>query len=200
MSTRIFIPGDSGAVALGADRLAARMAEALKARGSDARIVRNGSRGLYWLEPMVEVETEAGRVAYGPVKTSDIDSLLDAGFLDGGDHPLSLGLTEDIPFLKRQTRLTFARCGITDPLSLEDYRGHGGLAGLTKAVEMAPAVRLTVENYAIEQMGLLVDQGTAFTADQFSDMVDDNRVTIEGALNDLAKNKKLSENPSLFLF
>ena len=138
MSTRIFIPGDSGAVALGADRLAARMAEALKARGSDARIVRNGSRGLYWLEPMVEVETEAGRVAYGPVKTSDIDSLLDAGFLDGGDHPLSLGLTEDIPFLKRQTRLTFARCGITDPLSLEDYRGHGGLAGLTKAVEMAP--------------------------------------------------------------
>jgi formate dehydrogenase iron-sulfur subunit len=138
MSVKIYIPGDSGSVALGADRLAIRMAEALKARDLDAEIIRNGSRGLYWLEPMVEVETGKGRVAYGPVKASDVDGLLEAGLLEGGDHPLSLGAPEEMPFLKRQTRLTFARCGITDPLSLEDYRDHGGLTGLTNAVAMEP--------------------------------------------------------------
>jgi formate dehydrogenase iron-sulfur subunit len=140
MSVKIYIPGDSGSVALGADRLAIRMAEALKARDLDAEIVRNGSRGLYWLEPMVEVETGKGRVAYGPVKASDVDGLLEAGLLEGGDHPLSLGAPEELPFLKRQTRLTFARCGITDPLSLDDYRDHGGLTGLTNAVAMEPEV------------------------------------------------------------
>jgi len=137
MSVKIYIPGDSGAVALGADRLAARMAEAIKAQDIDAQIVRNGSRGLYWLEPMVEVETGNGRIAYGPVKPSDIDSLLSAGLTQGGDHPLRLGAPEDIPFLKRQTRLTFARCGVTDPLSVEDYRNNGGLTGLTNAVAMS---------------------------------------------------------------
>ncbi|KJS13039.1 MAG: formate dehydrogenase, partial [Hoeflea sp. BRH_c9] len=138
MSVKIYIPGDSGAVAVGADRVAIRMAEAIKARDLDVTIIRNGSRGLYWLEPMVEVETTAGRVAYGPVKAADIDGLLDAGLLEGGDHPLCLGATENIPFLMRQTRLTFARCGVTDPLSLEDYRNHGGLTGLMNAVAMTP--------------------------------------------------------------
>ncbi|MBU4529476.1 MAG: NADH-quinone oxidoreductase subunit NuoF [Hoeflea sp.] len=138
MSVKIYIPGDSGALAVGADKVAMRMAEAISARDLDVEIVRNGSRGLYWLEPMVEIETAAGRVAYGPVKPSDVEGLLAAGLLEGGDHPLCLGTTADIPYLKRQTRLTFARCGITDPLSLEDYRNHGGLAGLTNAVAMRP--------------------------------------------------------------
>lgn len=138
MSVKIFIPADSGALAVGANRLAGAMAEAIQARALDAEIVRNGSRGLYWLEPMVEVETDRGRVAYGPVKSSDLNGLLDAGMLEGGDHPLSLGLTEQIPFLARQTRLTFARCGVTDPLSLEDYRAHGGLNGLETAIGMRP--------------------------------------------------------------
>jgi formate dehydrogenase iron-sulfur subunit len=139
MSLKVYIPGESGAVALGADRLAAQFTEAIKARDLDAEIIRNGSRGLYWLEPMLEVDTKAGRVAYGPVKPSDLNGLLDAGLLEGGDHPLSLGLTEEIPFLKRQTRLTFARCGLTDPLSLEDYRAHGGLEGLETALGMTPS-------------------------------------------------------------
>src|SRR5690606_33905031 len=85
------------------------------------------------------VETAAGRFAYGPVRAGDVASLLDAGLLDGGKHPLFLGETEKIPFLARQTRLTFARCGVIDPLSLDDYRAHDGLKGLEKAVAMAPA-------------------------------------------------------------
>ncbi|HSX76294.1 MAG TPA: NADH-quinone oxidoreductase subunit NuoF, partial [Shinella sp.] len=110
-----------------------------EARGLDVTIVRNGSRGMHWLEPLVEVETTEGRIAYGPVKPADVPGLLDAGLLDGKAHPLCLGGTEDIPFLKNQTRLTFARCGVIDPVSLQDYKAHGGLRGLEKAIAMAPA-------------------------------------------------------------
>jgi formate dehydrogenase iron-sulfur subunit len=138
MTVKIYIPRDAAALALGAEKVATAMAEAIAARGLDAMIVRNGSRGMHWLEPLVEVATAAGRVAYGPVKARDVASLLDAGLLSGAAHPLCLGKTEAIPFLKQQTRLTFARCGLIDPLSLDDYRAHGGLRGLEKAVAMQP--------------------------------------------------------------
>ena len=136
MTVTIFVPRDSAALAVGAERVAAALAKEISARKLDAKIVRNGSRGMFWLEPMVEVETATGRVAYGPVKPSDISSLLDSGLLDGGNHALSLGKTDEIPFLKNQTRLTFARVGITDPLSLDDYKAHGGLNGLKNAIAM----------------------------------------------------------------
>lgn len=139
MTAVIYIPDDSGALALGAEKVAKAVQAELSARGLEAKIVRNGSRGAYFLEPMVEVETAEQRVAYGPVSAKDVPSLFDADFLAGGAHRLALGPTHKIPFLAKQTRLTFARCGITDPLSLDDYRRHGGLAGLEKAVAMAPA-------------------------------------------------------------
>ncbi|SIQ91097.1 formate dehydrogenase beta subunit [Rhizobium sp. RU20A] len=139
MTVTLYVPKDAAALALGADKVAVTLAAEIAARGLDARIVRNGSRGMHWLEPLVEVTTEAGRIAYGPVRANDVVSLLDAGLLTGGAHPLCLGPTEEIPFLKRQTRLTFARCGITDPLSLDDYRTHGGLKGLENAVSLPQA-------------------------------------------------------------
>jgi formate dehydrogenase iron-sulfur subunit len=139
MTPVIYIPDDSGALALGAEKVAKAVHAELSARGIEAKIVRNGSRGAYFLEPMVEVETAESRVAYGPVSAKDVPALFDANFLAGGEHKLALGPTHKIPFLAKQTRLTFARCGITDPLSLDDYRKHGGLAGLEKAVAMAPA-------------------------------------------------------------
>ncbi|WP_324762440.1 NADH-quinone oxidoreductase subunit NuoF [Sinorhizobium meliloti] len=139
MTVRIYIPRDAAAIALGAEKVVEAMAGEIAARGLDATIVRNGSRGMHWLEPLVEVETAAGRVAYGPVKARDVASLLDAGLISGRAHPLCLGKTEEIPFLKRQTRLTFARCGVIDPLSLEDYRAHRGLLGLERAIAMQPA-------------------------------------------------------------
>lgn len=139
MKPHIYIPGDSGALALGAEKVAKAIEQELAERGIEAKIVRNGSRGAYFLEPMVEVETDAGRVAYGPVKPSDMKSLFDSGFLSGGHHKHWLGDPEAIPYIAKQTRLTFARCGIIDPLSLEAYESHGGLAGLRKAVAMAPA-------------------------------------------------------------
>jgi formate dehydrogenase iron-sulfur subunit len=139
VSATIFVPGDSGALALGADKVASAIEREIAARGLDAKLVRNGSRGAYFLEPMVEVATASGRVAYGPVAARDVSALFDAGLLSGGAHKLSLGDPEKISFLARQTRLTFARCGITDPVSLDDYKAHDGLKGLQKAVTMAPA-------------------------------------------------------------
>jgi formate dehydrogenase iron-sulfur subunit len=129
--TRVFVPRDAAALAVGADDVAAALA-------GQADVVRTGSRGLFWLEPMIEVETPAGRVAYGPVDASDVAGLLADGLLTGGAHRLRLGVADEIPFLARQTRLTFARCGIVDPLSLEDYRAHGGMAGLQKARALGP--------------------------------------------------------------
>ncbi|MFY8145597.1 MAG: formate dehydrogenase, partial [Rhodobacter sp.] len=124
---RIYVPRDSAAKALGADEVASAVkAEALR-RGLEVTVVRNGSRGMVWLEPLLEVETQAGRLAFGPVGPGDVAGLFDAGF---GAHDKALGLTEDLPWMKAQTRLTFARCGIIDPLSLDDCQAHGGLAGL----------------------------------------------------------------------
>ncbi len=137
MTVKIYVPRDAAAIALGAEKVATALSREIAARGIDATIVRNGSRGMFWLEPLVEVETAGGRVGYGPVRAGDVAALLDAGLTAGGAHELCLGKVEDLPFLKEQTRLTFARCGIIDPLSLADYKAHGGLRGLAKAVAMA---------------------------------------------------------------
>ena len=139
MSVTVFVPRDAAALAVGADKVAAAIEREATARNLDVTIIRNGSRGMLWLETLVEVRTPQGRMAYGPVKAPDVPSLFDAGFLTGGAHRLAHGLTSEIPFLKGQTRLTFARCGVTDPLSLEDYRHYKGLKGLEAAVAMSPA-------------------------------------------------------------
>ena len=125
-------------VAVGADDVAAAMAAAAARRGVAVDIVRTGSRGLYWLEPLVEAETANGRIGFGPATPGDVDGILDA-ILDGKRHPLGVGLVEDIPWLKRQTRLTFARCGVVDPRSLDDYRAHGGWSGLERAIGLGGA-------------------------------------------------------------
>ncbi|MDH7799962.1 MULTISPECIES: formate dehydrogenase beta subunit [unclassified Beijerinckia] len=139
MSTvRLFVPRDAAALSVGADDVAAAIAREAKARGLDITIVRNGSRGLLWLEPLVEVETSQGRIGYGPVCAADVASLLDAGLLEGKSHALCIGPVEEHNYFKRQQRLTFARVGVIDPLSLDDYRAHGGLIGLEKARALAP--------------------------------------------------------------
>lgn len=137
MTLTIYIPRDAAALSLGAEKVAKAVAQEVAKRGLDARIVRNGSRGMFWLEPLVEVEIDGKRISYGPVKAGDVPDLFDAGLAEGGEHPLCLGEVESLPFLKEQTRLTFARCGITDPLSLQDYEAHGGLKGLRRAIGMA---------------------------------------------------------------
>ena len=137
--TRLYIPKDVAALALGADEVAAAIAAAAQSRGISLDIVRTGSRGLFFLEPLIEVETAQGRIGYGPVAASDVAGLFDSDFLAGGTHPLRIGRPEEHPFLAGQTRLTFARCGIIDPLSLADYARHDGWRGLKHALEIGPA-------------------------------------------------------------
>ncbi len=137
MTLRIFVSRDAGAVAVGADEVALVLGLAARKRGTEIEIVRTGSRGLYWLEPMIEVATPQGRIAFGPVTEFDASSVLDA-MISGGAHPLRLGVAEEIPWLKRQTRLTFARCGVVDPRSVADYRAHDGYKGLERALTLGP--------------------------------------------------------------
>jgi formate dehydrogenase iron-sulfur subunit len=160
MKSVVYIPADAAALSVGAENAAHALAREAGKRGLQMRLARNGSRGLFWLEPLVEVATPRGRVAYGPVSAEDVPSLFDAGFLDGGAHRLNLGLTEEIPYLKRQERLTFARVGITDPLSLADYAAHGGWRGLKNVLAMTG--KDVVEN--LIESGLRGRGGAAFPA------------------------------------
>jgi formate dehydrogenase iron-sulfur subunit len=131
---RVYVPRDSAAVSVGADAVCAALQLAAAARGMAIDIVRTGSRGLYWLEPLIEVDTPAGRVGFGPLTPDDVDGLV-AGDL-AAEHPRCIGLVEQLPYLARQERLTFARCGVVDPVSVADYRAHGGFEGLRAALDM----------------------------------------------------------------
>src|SRR5258708_1030840 len=135
MTMRVFVSRDAGAVAVGADEVALALEQAAAKRGIAVEIVRTGARGLYWLEPMIEVATPQGRVAFGPVTTTDVRSVLDAMAADG-PHALRLGVADKIPWLKRQTRLTFARGGVIDLRSVEDYRANDGYKGLERALTL----------------------------------------------------------------
>lgn len=135
----IYVPRDSGALSLGAEEVAQAISAEAKKRNIDIRVIRNGSRGMYWLEPFVEVATAGGRMGYGPVTVKDVPQLFDAHFHTGGKHALAHGVTEEIPFLKSQQRLTFQRVGVIDPVSVQDYVANGGYQGLRAVLAMKQA-------------------------------------------------------------
>ena len=160
MSATVFVPRDSAALSLGAEGVARTIASEGARRKVELNLVRNGSRGMFWLEPLVEVATARGRFAYGPVSPSDVPSLFDCGFLSGDAHRLTLGPIEEIGYLKRQERLTFARVGIVDPGSLDDYLAHGGYRGLARALDL-PAEKIVDE---VMTSGLRGRGGAGFPA------------------------------------
>ncbi len=158
--TRIFVSRDASAQAVGANEVADEVAKELGRRGLDVELVRNGSRGLFWLEPLVEVTTDAGRVAYGPVSPEDVAGIFEAGLTEGKTHALRLGLTEELAYFKKQERLTFARVGVVDPRSLEDYLAHQGYRGLRAALALEPAAIVA----QVTESGLRGRGGAAFPA------------------------------------
>jgi len=140
MTVRIYISRDAAAQALGADETTAALQLSAAAKGASISLTRVGSRGMVWLEPLVEVEDASGqRIAYGPVTADDVPGLVQAGMFDAAPHPLRLGRVEDMPWFAQQERLTFARVGVIDPVSVDDYLAHGGFAGLTRALGMTGA-------------------------------------------------------------
>ncbi len=178
-SPTVWIPCDAAALAAGADEVADALIAAgkglaergLAPRGQTPLLIRNGSRGMLWIEPLLEVATPSGRVAFGPVQPSDVPELVARGLLDDttatvgipeslAAHPLHLGLTEQLPYFSRQQRITFARVGLTDPLSLDDYAAQGGWVGLDKALAMAP----TAVVGEVLESGLRGRGGAAFPA------------------------------------
>ena len=152
---RIFVPADTAACSVGADEVAKRLASL----APDTKIVRNGSRGLFWLEPLVEIERDGKRLGFGPVTPDDIDGLVTAGFPETA-HPLALGPVDAIPELARQQRLIFARCGLEDPLDLGAWVSAGGLRGLENAKQTEPEVIIET----VKTSGLRGRGGAGFPA------------------------------------
>ncbi len=157
MSVRIFVSCDATALALGADRVARAIADEAARRGIAIELVRTGSRGMFWLEPLVEVDVGT-RIAYGPVTVAHVAGLFDADFVHGGAHALRIGRVEEQPYFARQHRLVFARVGLVDPRDAGDYAAHGGWRGLRNALAMKSADIVQ----AVTDSGLRGRGGAAF--------------------------------------
>jgi len=155
---RIFVPRETSALSLGAEQIAARIDAHIESNGVDAKVTRNGSWGMCWLEPLVEVERDGRRIAYGPVTHDALDDRLMEAMLAGSPHDLCLGDTAEIPYLANQDRWTFRRVGLIDPLSLAEYRTNGGFTGLTRALEQGPQAVLD----AVRESGLRGRGGAGF--------------------------------------
>ncbi len=138
MSVAVYVPCDSSALAVGAEAVAQAIGVEAKRRGIHVKLVRNGSRGLPWLEPLVEVAAPSGRIGFGPISVDDVAALFDSGFPAAHVHPKAIGRLDALPYLQRQQRLTFKRIGLADPLSLDEYQAHEGLSGLRRALTLAP--------------------------------------------------------------
>jgi formate dehydrogenase iron-sulfur subunit len=151
---RVYVPNDTSARSVGADAVA----DAIAALGFD--VVRNGSRGAYWMEPLVEVDGDEGRVGFANVSADTVGELFVDGKIPDAAHARSVGLVEQVPWLKAQQRFTFARAGVIDPLSLTDYRMHGGWVGLERAIGMTPQAIID----EVKASGLRGRGGAAFPA------------------------------------
>lgn len=158
MRSSVFIPNDTTAIAVGADRVAAAFRKTAEAMGIELQIVRNGSRGAFGMEPLVEVETAKGRIAFGAVKVSDVPDIIENLKRGSYDHKRYLGLSSDLPWFSGQTRITFKRCGVGVPTNLENYRALGGYDGLECALALSP--QMIVDE--VKRSGLRGRGGAAF--------------------------------------
>ncbi len=132
--TKIYVPRETAAVSVGADEVALEIARVAKKSKVDIELIRNGSWGASWLEPLVEVEVNGARIAYGNVAASDVAEMFAADLIHGGEHVRRLGPIMEVPYLIKQGRWTFWRCGLINPLSLEDFELHQGFKAFTKAL------------------------------------------------------------------
>jgi formate dehydrogenase iron-sulfur subunit len=158
MSAVVYVPRDAAALSVGAERVATMISKEASARGIALTIKRNGTRGMCWLEPLVEVVVGSERYGYGPVTERDVAGLFAADFLRNGVHPLRLGRVEDIPYFASQQRLTFERVGVIEPTNLTDYMRHGGYEGLRNSLDMQPQEIVQV----VTESGLRGRGGAAF--------------------------------------
>ncbi len=151
---RVYVPRETSSVSVGANEVAVAIAREAGNAGASIELVRNGSWGASWLEPLVEVEVGERRIAYGNVEADDVPGLFAAGFLEGGEHERRLGPIDEIPYLITQDRWTFWRIGLVESLSLDDFLLHQGFKALRKAWEIgADAVIDTVTEAGLRGRG-----------------------------------------------
>ncbi len=158
MTVKVYIARETSAQSVGAEAIVRQLIELMQKAGVDLEVIRPGSRGITWLEPLIEVDTEQGRVAYGPVTPDVLPDLIAAGFYLGKPHALGHGLTEQLPYFSAQQRATFRRCGLVKAGSIENYRAHDGFAGLERALQMSP--RQIID--AVKNSGLRGRGGAGF--------------------------------------
>ena len=159
-ATRVYVPRETAAVSVGADDVALAIATQAKQDGTRIELIRNGSWGASWLEPLVEVEVGEQRIAYANVAAGDVAGLFAAGFLEGGEHERRAGPVSEITWLIEQDRWTLFRCGLVDPLSVESFRERGGFAGLEAALAAGPDAVID----AVTKSGLRGRGGAGFPA------------------------------------
>jgi len=157
-AVKVYVPRETTAASVGADEVAVAIAREAKLRGIALELVRNGSWGAGWLEPLVEVVKGEARIAYGNVEAEDVPALFDAGFVDGGSHDKRLGPINEIDYLVKQDRWTFWRCGLVEALSLDDFLAHQGFRALQKAWEIGADAVID----AVTQSGLRGRRGAGF--------------------------------------
>ena len=145
MSRSVAISDDALALACGADRVAHRFEEL------GCHVVRTSSWGMHWLEPLVQIDG----IGFGPVRPEDVEAVLACA-----ESELCIGAIAQHPFITAQTRLTFARAGLTRPLSLEDYSATGGWTGLKRARAIGPEAIVDT----VIQSGLRGRGGAGFPA------------------------------------
>ena len=128
---QLFVSMDSISQKLGSEEVVQSL---LQEVDDTAAITRTGSRGLFHLEPMIEVDIDGTRHAFGPVQATDVSSLVKA-ITNGSatEHPTALGPTDSLSEMKSQTRFALARVGIENPLNLAGQKEIGAYSGLTKA-------------------------------------------------------------------
>jgi len=160
LSTRIYVPRETAAISVGADEVAIAIARHAKETGASIELIRNGSWGATWLEPLLEVVVDEQRIAYGNVEPADIAGMFEAGLLSGGEHAKRIGPIDEIPYLINQDRWTFWRCGLINPLSIDDFSAQQGFKAITKAMEMGPQSVID----AIKTSGLRGRGGAGFPA------------------------------------
>ena len=157
---KVFVPIDDAACSVGANEVAQELETQAKSRNIEIELIRNGSRGMLWLEPLVEVEIENKRYGFANIDETKVKELFDTNFLTDKSHKLSIGEVENHEWLKNQTRVTFQRVGVIDPINIKDYEAHGGLVGLKNALKLSDS-QIVAE---VTESGLRGRGGAGFPA------------------------------------
>ena len=165
-------------LASGAQAVFDVFAEELRKESTDAIVAKTGCMGFCEMEPIVEVRRPGRpRVLYSQM-TDEKARELAAGIFNGtvkkewalcimdeypeggpADTIRGVPTLKDLPFYRKQKKITLARCGRIDPESLAEYIATGGYFALCQALHNTTGDEIIAE---IERSGLRGRGGAGF--------------------------------------